>query len=57
MKKGFNMEKIYERPVTSAVELKLCGMLCASDLDGDFSGESATENAKAPFLDDWIVEE
>ena len=57
MIKGFNMEKIYERPVTSAVELKLCGMLCASGLDGDFSGESATENAKAPFLDDWIVEE
>ena len=57
MIKGFNMEKIYERPVTSAIELKLCGMLCASDLDGDFGSGTATENAKARFLDDWEEEE
>lgn len=56
MIKGFNMEKIYERPATSAVELKLCGMLCASDLNGDFGSDAATENAKARFLDDWEEE-
>lgn len=56
MIKGFNMEKIYERPATSAVELKLCGMLCASDLNGDFGSGTATENAKARFLDDWEEE-
>ena len=57
MIKGFNMEKIYERPATSAIELKLCGMLCASDLNGDFGSDAATENAKARFLDDWDEEE
>ena len=47
------MKKMYVRPETRAIELKLCGMLCSSGVDGGFSGDAATENAKVRFLDDW----
>jgi hypothetical protein len=36
---------------------RMAGMLCASGVDGGFSGDAATENAKARFLDDWDEEE
>ena len=47
------MKKIYVRPESGAIEINLCGMLCSSGVDGGFSGEVATENAKARFMDDW----
>jgi hypothetical protein len=50
------MKKIYVRPETKAIEIDLCGMLCSSGVNGNFSGDAATENAKARFIDDWEEE-
>jgi hypothetical protein len=51
------MKKIYVRPETRAIEIKPSGMLCSSGLNGDYSSDTATENAKVRLFDDWDAEE